>query len=142
MERPYILERMDAESLNRLVEAAKAARLNAYAPYSGYSVGAALLAADDQVFVGCNVENASYGLSVCAERNAVATAVAAGVTDFRVLAVVTDSSPPAPPCGACRQVLAEFGDLDIVLANLAGVRRSTSIAELLKDPFNLDAGGR
>jgi cytidine deaminase len=130
------------ETLDRLVEAASSARINAYAPYSRYPVGAALLSCDNRVFVGCNVENASLGLTVCAERNAVAAAVADGATDFQALVVMTETSPPATPCGACRQVLAEFGDLEIVLANTAGERRSTSIAELLRDPFRGDVMGR
>jgi cytidine deaminase len=85
--------------------------------------------------VGCNVENASFGLTVCAERNAVAAAVAAGSSRFRGLVVVTDTSPPAAPCGACRQVLAEFGDFPVVLVNPAGERRSTSVSELQPRPF-------
>jgi cytidine deaminase len=137
-----MMDVMDDATLNRLIEAASSARSNAYAPYSGYSVGAALLAADGRIFVGCNVENASLGLTVCAERHAVAAAVAEGATSFRALVVITESSPPATPCGACRQVLAEFGDLEIVLANPSGERRSTSIAELLRDPFRGDVLGR
>jgi cytidine deaminase len=129
---------MDRQTMGRLVDAASSVRMNAYAPYSGFKVGAALLSKSGEVFVGCNVENASYGLSVCAERNAVAAAIAAGEGDFVALAVVTESSPPATPCGACRQVLAEFGELEIVLANPAGERRTASIGELLKEPF----GGR
>jgi cytidine deaminase len=91
-----------------LVLAATRAREAAYAPYSEYSVGASLLAADGRVFVGANVENASYGLCLCAERNAIGTAVVAGAREFRACVVVTASSPPAMPCGMCRQVLAEF----------------------------------
>lgn len=105
-------------------------------------MGAALLTADGRIFSGCNVENASYGLSVCAERHAVGAAVCGGAKTFRVLVVVTDSSPPAAPCGACCQVLAEFGDLDIVLVNPAGDRRFTSISELFKDPFRFESRGR
>jgi len=130
---------MEAHDHDRLVEAAAAVRDNAHAPYSGYRVGAAVLTADGRVFVGCNVENASYGLSVCAERHAVAAAVAAGCRDLAAVAVVTASSPPASPCGACRQVLAEFGDLEVVLANLAGERRVTTVAGLLPDAFDPSA---
>ena len=119
----------------RIVRAATEVRERAHAPYSGYRVGAALLTDDGRVFTGCNVENASYGLSVCAERHAVAAAVAAGATSYAALAVVTSSSPPASLCGACRQVLAEFGDLEIVLANPAGERLTTSLTELLPDAF-------
>jgi cytidine deaminase len=110
-------------------------RSNAHAPYSSFAVGAAILDRDGSVYVGCNVENASYGLSVCAERHAVAAAVAAGCEGIDALAVVTDTSPPASPCGACRQVLAEFGDFPVILANPAGERVITSIGELLPMAF-------
>jgi cytidine deaminase len=92
----------------QLVELARRAMLKAYAPYSKYRVGAALLAVDGRVFTGCNVENASYGLSLCAERSAVAQAVADGCRTFEAIAVVADGNGPVSPCGACRQVLAEF----------------------------------
>jgi cytidine deaminase len=127
-----------SESLTeRLVAAAEAARDNAYAPYSDFAVGAAVIGASGVVFAGCNVENASYGLSVCAERNAVAAALAAGERTLQAMAVVTGTSPPATPCGACRQVLAEFGDLAILLANPEGERRFTSVSGLLPGAFKL-----
>jgi cytidine deaminase len=100
-----------------LVEAAWAAREMAYAPYSNFQVGAALLVADGRVFGGCNVENISYGLTNCAERVAIGAAVAAGVRDFVGVAVVADTGVPISPCGACRQVLAEFGVPFVILAN-------------------------
>ncbi len=100
-----------------LIEAAWAVRGNAHAPYSKFQVGAALLAADGRVFTGCNVENLSYGLTICAERVAVAAAVAAGVREFLGIVVVADTRVPVSPCGACRQVLAEFGVPRVVLAN-------------------------
>jgi len=124
------------ETIQSLIAAASAVRDCAYAPYSKFRVGAALLLADGSIVSGCNVENASFGLSVCAERNAVGASVAAGETAFLALAVVTDTSPPSPPCGACRQVLAEFGDMPVILANTSSERRITSVSELLPDSFD------
>jgi cytidine deaminase len=136
MHSPHDLE---PDLIEQLIPAAEAARDNAYAPYSRYQVGAALVTADGRIFSGCNVENASFGLSLCAERNAVAAAVAAGAREFRALAVVTDSSPPAAPCGACRQVLSEFGSFPVLLVNSAGERHATTVAELQPRPFRGDA---
>ena len=102
---------------NDLVELAWKAREAAYAPYSNFAVGAALLAEDGRVFQGCNVENISYGLTNCAERVAIGAAVAAGVRKFAAVAVVADTGVPISPCGACRQVLAEFGVPKIILSN-------------------------
>jgi cytidine deaminase len=126
---------MDQVQIDQLVAAAQEVRTNAHAPYSGYQVGAAVLTTDGEIFAGCNVENASYGLSVCAERHAIAAAVAAGHTTFDGVAVVTSSSPAASPCGACRQVLAEFGDFPVILADLGGDQRMTTVLELLPLPF-------
>jgi len=118
-----------------LLEAARAVQRHAYAPYSGYRVGAALESLDGQAFVGCNVESASYGLTICAERSALVAAVAAGQRNFRRIVVVSDSDPPASPCGACRQMLAEFG-LDIRVDAVGPGRAQTwTLAELLPDAF-------
>jgi cytidine deaminase len=119
-----------------LVSAARAAQQRAYAPYSRFHVGAALEADDGRVFVGCNVENASYGLTICAERAAICAAVAAGARRFRRAVVVSDSDPPAAPCGACRQVLAEFGsDLRIDAVGPKGTA-SWTMAALLPAAFS------
>ena len=126
---------MDQTQIDELVAAAASVRKMAHAPYSGYAVGAAVLTSDGQIFSGCNVENASYGLSVCAERHAIAAAVAAGCTNFIGIAVVTSSTPPAAPCGACRQVLAEFGDFPVILAGLDGKSQTTFVRDLLPDAF-------
>lgn len=106
-----------AMNLDALQKVAWEAREHAYAPYSKFSVGAALLAADGRIFSGCNVENLSYGLTNCAERVAIGTAVAAGAREFLVVAVVAETGVPVSPCGACRQVLAEFGVPRVLLAN-------------------------
>lgn len=118
-----------------LAAAARAAQARAYAPYSGYRVGAALEADDGSVYTGCNVENASYALALCAERAAVAAAVTAGVRRFRRAVVVSDSDPPAAPCGACRQVLAEFGDFEVTAVGRERTLRWT-VAELLPAAFS------
>lgn len=103
--------------LDKLLESAWAARESAYAPYSNFSVGAAVLASDGRIFTGCNVENLSFGLTNCAERVAIGSAIAAGVRDFEVVVVVADTAVPISPCGACRQVMAEFGIPRVLLAN-------------------------
>lgn len=122
-------------SRDQLVAEAHAALANAHAPYSQFPVGAALEGESGRVYRAVNVENASFGLSVCAERAAVFAAVAGGERRFRALAVATDTDEPTPPCGACRQVLREFvPDLPIVLAGRRGTRE-TSLAKLLPDAF-------
>ena len=139
---------VEPEMLERLVGAARAIRTNAYAPYSGFHVGAALLAGEE-IFAAVNVENASYPVSVCAERSAVAMAVAAGAaSSVRAVAVVTDAQTPTPPCGACRQVLFEFGGpgMAVVAESSDGsVRMFWSLEELLPDAFgpsDLDRSAR
>jgi len=119
-------------NIDELLSAARQVRESAYAPYSRFPVGAALRTSSGRIFCGCNVENLSFGLTVCAERAAVFAAVAAGETKFDAIAVVADSVQPVTPCGACRQVLAEFSsDLKICSANLQGQRYETTIGELL-----------
>jgi cytidine deaminase len=120
--------------VDRLVELAAEARKAAYVPYSHFPVGAALRSEGGTVYTGCNVENASYGLTICAERNAVAHAVAEGERRFDVIAVVTENG--VTPCGMCRQVLAEFGQaMTVIVADAAGNRRIYSIADLLPAAF-------
>jgi len=122
----------------KLVEAAKKVVANAYAPYSGVRVGAALLDSDGEIFVGCNVENASYGLTVCAERICVFNAVSHGSTRFVALCVVIEGKIKPVPCGACRQVLAEFvEDLEVIGINSVGETLHTSLRELLPESFRL-----
>jgi cytidine deaminase len=123
---------------DRLVLAARGMQEHAYCPYSNYRVGAALEAQDGTVFLGCNVENASYGLTICAERAAVCAAVGAGARRFTRIVIATDSEPPAPPCGACRQVLAEFGsELEVESVGPSQSKR-WRIGELLPDAFGKD----
>lgn len=123
--------------LETLVAAAVQVRERAYAPYSNYKVGAALLTASGRLYTGCNVENASYGLCLCAERSAVARAVCEGERELVAVAVATSSSPPAPPCGLCRQTLAEFArDLPIVLVNDAGERIDTTLEAIFPQSFD------
>lgn len=119
-----------------LIDAARVAREGSYSPYSRFRVGAALLTEDGTVYTGCNVENRSYGLCLCAERLAVAKAVAAGATNFKAIAVITDCSPAGMPCGMCLETLTEFAhDLPVVCTNLDGERRIHNLRELHPTPF-------
>ncbi|NLM41357.1 MAG: cytidine deaminase [Firmicutes bacterium] len=120
-----------------LMELAIQARERAYVPYSQFKVGAALLGADGQVYLGCNIENAAYGPTNCAERTAIFKAVSDGVRQFAALAVVADTEEPVAPCGVCRQVMAEFFDPDtpVYLGNLRGDLHQTTLKELLPGAF-------
>ena len=120
-----------------LLNAALSARERAYAPYSKFLVGAAVLAKSGKIYTGCNIENASYGLTVCAERNALFSAVGAGEREFNALCVVGDTEAPISPCGACRQVMAEFKVPCIILANLKGDVTEYTLEELLPYGFSL-----
>jgi len=119
-----------------LIEEATQARHNAVAPFSKFKVGAALETAGGKVYRGGNVENCTYGLTVCAERVALLTALAAGERSFKAIAVVTQSEEPSTPCGPCRQLMWEFcGDIDVSLANLAGQRIDYKLSQLFPHPF-------
>jgi cytidine deaminase len=135
-------ETLASIDIDALVRAALDARTRAYAPYSGFPVGAAALATDGRVFTGCNIENASYGLCNCAERTALFTAIAAGCHPGQIthLAVVADCEAPVPPCGACRQVMIELGSpaLVVIQANVRGDRVQTTAAQLLPGAFSLE----
>ena len=121
-----------------LVETARTCRAAAYAPYSRYQVGAALLTETGEVFGGCNVENASYGLTICAERTAITSAVAAGHRSFKAIAIVTSDSRLPSPCGACRQFMVEFSpNMRVILANDGGQSRTHAAKDLLPDFFTL-----
>lgn len=121
----------------QLIEEARKARLNAYAPYSNFKVGAALLTEDGEIFYGCNVENAAYSLVNCAERTAIFSAIAAGKTKFAKLAIVCDTERPGSPCGACRQVINEFcaKDMPIIMGNLGDEIEVSNIETLLPGAF-------
>ncbi len=125
-----------------LMKAARAARTRAYAPYSKFLVGAALLTEDGAIFTGVNIENASYGMTVCAERTAIWNAVNAGYRKFKGIAVAADCSPPPSPCGACRQVLWELaGDIEVAMGNLEKEIISIPLLELLAMPFGSERWG-
>ena len=121
----------------KLVDAARSAQEKAYAPYSKFRVGTALLGESGKVYIGCNVENSSFGMTMCAEQGAISMAVVAGETKFTHLALVTDSPNPESPCGACRQVLSEFApDLELLSVSTTGAEQRWTITELLPMAFN------
>ncbi|KAF2962111.1 cytidine deaminase [Fervidobacterium sp. 2310opik-2] len=122
--------------MNELIEIAKEVREQAYAPYSNFKVGAVLVTKNGKVFTGVNVENASYGLTNCAERTAIFKAVSEGERDFDTLVVIANTDKPVAPCGACRQVMAEFGNFKVILANTKGDWIETTVQELL--PYGFD----
>lgn len=127
---------LDPQLEEALVQAARHAQTRALAPYSRFSVGAALLVAGGEVITGCNIENATYGLTLCAERVALVKALSEGNSRFVALAVSADAALPTPPCGACRQMLWEYcGDIPVVMANAREITMRTSLAALLPEPF-------
>jgi len=122
---------------DQLIAAARAARDHAHAPFSKFRVGAAVHAKSGRIFTGCNIENASYGLTICAERVAIFKAISEGEQDFEAIAVVTDADALTPPCGACRQIIWEFcGDVPVILSNLAGKTERERSLNLLPRPFD------
>ncbi len=128
------------KEVDALIEAALRARKNSHSPYSGYAVGAALKTAAGKIFSGCNVENASYGATICAERTAMCSAVAAGQKKFTMMAIATGGAEPAPPCGICLQFMTEFcEDLPLILAaEKSGKIRKTSLKKLLPTRFKFE----
>ncbi|MEJ6952024.1 cytidine deaminase [Natronospora cellulosivora (SeqCode)] len=128
---------MDDKEIIKLIKEAKKARANAYSPYSKFPVGAALLTKEGKIFSGVNIENASYGLSNCAERTAIFKALSEGYKDFTAIAVIADTERPVPPCGSCRQVIYEFAEnLTIIMSNLNYQYKKMSIRDLLPGAFN------
>ncbi len=131
------MKRADPQGLDGLMRLARQARRRAFAPFSRFKVGAALRTRSGEVVTGCNVENASYGLTLCAERVAVFKAVSEGIRGFEAIAVVADSRRLTPPCGPCRQILWEFcGDITVHMADLHGRTRTMRLSELLPFPFD------
>lgn len=138
--------RVDPQDMDRsevvyplLIKTAKEALEKSYSPYSKFRVGAALLAEDGQIFTGCNVENAAYGPTICAERTAIVKAVSEGVRKFKAIGVVCESAPGSWPCGLCRQVISEFGSETIIVVDKGNQWETASIAEILPHMFELTA---
>jgi len=124
---------------DRLIEEARKAREKAYTPYSKFKVGAAVLTSDGKIFSGCNIENASFSLTMCAERVAVFKAISEGANKLKAVAIIADTSRPCTPCGACRQVISEFGkNIVLIMANLRGDIEIKKINKLLPNAFNRD----
>ncbi len=132
------VEGMSQMNKETLIQEAKKARERAYAPYSKFKVGAALLTKDDQVYHGCNIENAAYSMCNCAERTALFKAYSDGNKEYKALVVVADTERPVPPCGACRQVISELcnPDMEVVLTNLNGDVQETTVQDLLPGGFS------
>lgn len=125
------------ENYKKLIKEAEKARKKAYTPYSKFNIGAAILSSDGKIFTGCNIENVSFGLTVCAERVAILKAISEGSSKFEAIAIVGDTKRPCSPCGACRQVISEFGkDIKIIMSNLKGDIKIKKIDELLPEAFN------
>ncbi len=125
------------QQVEKLIAAARAVRVNAVARYSNFLVGAALETAEGDIVTGCNIENATYGLTVCAERVAVWKALSEGYREFKRIVVMADTEAPTPPCGACRQILWEFcGDIEVILADLREVKGVHELSKLLPHPFD------
>ncbi len=123
--------------MSKLLDAALAARENAHAPFSKFKVGAAIEDQTGRIFTGCNVENATYGLTICAERVAVFKAISEGARNFTRIAVAADTDELTPPCGACRQILWEFcGDAELILVNLQGKTESFHLKDIFPRPFD------
>lgn len=128
---------MDEVKIRKLINIATVARDKSYSPYSSFPIGAALLTNDGEVFTGTNVENASYGLTNCAERTAIFKAVSEGYREYEAIAIVADTERPIPPCGSCRQVLQEFGnDIIVIMANLKGEHLQYTVSDLLPGAFD------
>jgi cytidine deaminase len=121
--------------MEKLILAAQSAREKAYVPYSNFKVGAAVLTKSGKVYTGCNVENSSYGLCNCAERTAIFKAVSEGESEFAAIAITADTKAPVAPCGACRQVMAEFGVDKVIMCNLHGEQYIATLEELLPYSF-------